>query len=62
MEALKTVGLGLGIFSCIMGAITICTETDDGKKNSGNFALLSGLLAVSVCLIDNKCNCPCAKA
>jgi hypothetical protein len=31
MEALKTVGLGLGIFSCIVGAYTVCTEMDEQR-------------------------------
>ncbi len=65
MEALKTAGLAIGIFSCIMGGISICTETDSHKKSDGKITLLCGIFTVSsilTSLSDCKCNCACTSS
>jgi hypothetical protein len=57
MEALKTVGLAFGIFSCIMGGIGIITAKDDNAKIHNHLAILGGFIAVSTTLSSCKCTC-----
>jgi hypothetical protein len=55
MEALKTVALGLGIFSCIMGGIGMITAKDDISRINNHLACLGGLIVITNTLPSGKC-------
>ncbi len=56
MEALKTVALGLGIFSCIMGGIGMITAKDDISRINNHLAFLAGSIIITNSLSSCKCN------